>query len=274
LGGVLAVGTQVYINHKILIVPMLLSATALFLFFLRLRIFDEFKDYDHDLKYYSHRPVPRGLISKKELIGILAPLIILEFVIAFFSGKDGFVLFLISFAYSLLMFKEFFVKRWIKNHFTTYILSHEILLFPLFFYLCAINGFRLIFVGDIFFWFLVIYVGLSMFLLEITRKVRHKEAEIASRDTYTAQYGILGASLLLLGISLGAIISLGISINLLGLSYVSLVTVSSLFLIFFCWRLYEFNKKPTIDTSKKVFLSSIYFVFISCIATIFILIKL
>lgn len=273
LSGVLAAGTQVYLNQKFSIMPASLSAAALFLFLLRLRIFDEFKDYEHDLEYYSYRPVPRGLISKKELIAFLIPLIILEFVIAFISGRDGIILFAISFGYSLLMLKEFYIRDWIRNHFTTYILSHEVLLFPLFFYLCALNGFRFIFVKNPFFWFLVIYVGSSIFLLEITRKVRPRDAEIASKDTYTAQYGIRGASMLLLVISLITMISLGKSINILGLNYASLVLISSLFLVFFYWRLYEFNKKPVLETSKKVFLSSIYFVFISCLATIFILLK-
>lgn len=271
LSGVLAAGTQVYLSQKFSIAPLSLSAGALFLFFLRLRIFDEFKDYDHDLQYYSHRPVPRGLISKKELIEILIPSIILEFVIAFISGRDGIILFALSFGYSLLMLKEFYIRNWIRARFATYIASHEVLLFPLFFYLCAINGFKLIFINIPFFWFLVIYVGSFMFLLEIARKVRPEDLEVASKDTYTAQYGIRGASILLLAISAITMISLGGLTNVLGLNYVPLISISSLFLVFFYWRLYAFNKKPMLETSKKVFLASIYFVFISCIATILIL---
>ena len=41
-----------------------------FLFFLQMRIADEFKDKEEDAKYRSYRPVPRGLVSLKEL-GVL-----------------------------------------------------------------------------------------------------------------------------------------------------------------------------------------------------------
>lgn len=273
LGGVLAIGTQTYFHHKLLIVPILLSATALFLFFLRLRIFDEFKDYDHDLKHYAHRPVPRGLISKTELGFILIPLIIFEFVIAFVSSGDGIIFFIISFFYSLLMFKEFFVRDWIKNHFTAYIASHEVLLFPLFFYLCALNGFKITSLGSSFFWSLILYVGSFMFLLEVARKIRSKDLEIASKDTYTAQYGIRGASLLLLTISTVAIVSLIKLMGIISLNSSILIIISLFFMSIFVHRLYKFNRKPTSETSKKVFLSSIYFIFVSCIGTIFILLK-
>src|SRR5262249_52383299 len=38
-----------------------------FLFFLQLRIADEFKDFDEDSRYRPYRPVPRGLVSLYEL---------------------------------------------------------------------------------------------------------------------------------------------------------------------------------------------------------------
>jgi 4-hydroxybenzoate polyprenyltransferase len=273
LSGVLALGTQVYLSQTLLVGPVLLSAGALFLFFFRLRIFDEFKDYDHDLKYYSSRPVPRGLISKKELSYLLIPLIILEVLIAWFSGTDSIILFIFSFVYSLLMFKEFFVKNWLKTNFTLYIFSHEILLFPLFFYLCAINGFNLISLENTFYWYLILYVGLFMFLLEITRKVRPKDQEIASRDTYTAQYGIGRISVFLITISILAIIGLWKLFSILNINYLLPIIISSFFMLVFFWRLYEFNREPVLEISKKVFLSSIYFVFVSCIVAVIYFLK-
>jgi len=260
LAGVLSVGTQIYLKQTASLSLVLISALALFIFLLRLRLFDEFKDYEHDLKHYSHRPVPRGLVSKRELGLVLIPLIILEFVTAFISGLNGLFLFVAAFIYSLLMFKEFFVTRWIKNHFTTYIFSHEILLFPLFFYLCAINGFSITSINNHFFWYLVTYAGCSMFLLEITRKVRSKDSEIASKDTYTAQYGIMGASILLLIVSFVMIVSLWKVIISINLNY-SPVLISLFFFGFFCWRLYNFNKRPVIEVSKKVFL---FYIFCFC----------
>jgi hypothetical protein len=273
MAGVLAVGTQVYLNQKNYIVPMLSGTTALFLFFLRLRIFDEFKDYDHDLKYYSHRPVPRGVISKKELKNLLLPIIISEFIIAFTSGKNGSILFIISFIYSLLMLKEFYVCDWIKARFTIYVIAHEILLFPLFFYICAISGFKLSFLTNYFFWFLITFTGLFLFLLEVARKIRPANQENDSKDSYTAQYGIKNASLLLLLISILAILFLQNSLRILGIDSSLPSFFPFLFFIFLSWRLYEFNRKPSLENSKKVFMSSICFAFISCIVAIILFIK-
>ena len=45
-----------------------------FLFFLQLRLLDEFKDYEEDAAYRPYRPVPRGLVTLRELgwVGVAA----------------------------------------------------------------------------------------------------------------------------------------------------------------------------------------------------------
>ena len=45
----------------------LLAFGTAFLFFLQLRIADEFKDFEDDSRYRSYRPVPRGLVKLSEL---------------------------------------------------------------------------------------------------------------------------------------------------------------------------------------------------------------
>src|SRR5213076_84147 len=47
--------------------PCIVAFATSFLFFLQLRIADEFKDFEEDSLYRPYRPVPRGLISLKEL---------------------------------------------------------------------------------------------------------------------------------------------------------------------------------------------------------------
>ena len=46
---------------------VLIMFIVAFLQFLMVRIIDEFKDYEEDCKYRPYRPVPRGLITLKEL---------------------------------------------------------------------------------------------------------------------------------------------------------------------------------------------------------------
>ena len=106
----------------------------MFIFFLQLRIADEFKDFEEDMKYRAYRPVPRGLVSLKELrnIGIAGFFIQLAFILLF--NKDVLIIFFIVYLYILLMTKEFFVPEWLNKHQAVYMISHMIimLLFHLF----------------------------------------------------------------------------------------------------------------------------------------------
>ena len=47
--------------------PLLVAFVTSLLFFLQLRIADEFKDYEEDARYRPYRPVPRGLVTLREL---------------------------------------------------------------------------------------------------------------------------------------------------------------------------------------------------------------
>lgn len=273
LAGTLAVGSQSFLGEGIKVDKIILAAAALFLFLFRLRIFDEFKDHEHDLKYYPERPLPRGLVSKAELKKLLVPLIAAELIIAFIFGRTAFFFFGWAFIYSLVMLKEFYVPAWLKSHFTVYIITHEILLFPLFFYVSALNGFKLTDLAEPFFWFLVIFSGLAMFILEVTRKVRPRELENASQDTYTAQYGLAGATRLLVLLSLALSASFGKLVFILKLKHLGLLFLPIAGLSLFFWYLYQFNRQPNALTAKKVFFSSIFFVFMACLSAIALLLS-
>src|SRR5690242_5377099 len=57
--------------------PVLVAFVTALLFFLQLRIADEFKDFEEDRRYRPYRPVPRGLVTLRELavLGILCALV-------------------------------------------------------------------------------------------------------------------------------------------------------------------------------------------------------
>ena len=268
LASFLGIGTQLYLKQSISWSPIFLSTATLFLFLLRLRIFDEFKDYKHDIKYYPDRPISKGVLTLDELKYILTPIIFFEFLIALCFNKIVFILFLISFIYSLLMFKEFFVSDWLKKHFSWYIFTHEILVIPLFIYLCSINGLKFQIEYLVYFINLVFCTSFFMFLLEIARKVRPRELEIASRDTYTAQYGILGASILLIVISVFSKFSLIFNFYLLKGSYLIITIISLLSLAYLLFDIYRFYKDKSHHTAKRVFKASIIFSVVNLVASI------
>ena len=79
-----------------------------FLFFVQLRIADEFKDFDEDTRYRPQRPVPRGLVSLREL-GVLAGLAALAQLALAVWLKPVLVVPLVgAWAYLALMTVEFF----------------------------------------------------------------------------------------------------------------------------------------------------------------------
>ena len=259
LGLILGLGTQTLVTGHISLWPITFGVITLFLFFLRLRLFDELKDYEHDVEFYPKRPVPRGLISLREIKILIFPLAGLELMIALKSGTLALIVFLVSFIYSLLMFKEFFIRDWLRKHFTLYVFAHELLVIPLFIYICAINGLASSGVNWSYFLNLIILSTSLLFLLEVTRKTRPIASEIASRDTYTAQYGVVGTSVLIATISCLAVAAMVYNIFLLGKPILWPVVMSLATLSYLLYCIYLFTRKATAASTKAVFQASIFF---------------
>jgi len=99
-----------------------------FLFFLQLRIADEFKDAEEDAKYRAYRPVPRGLIKLKELGWLFAAACLIQFALALFISPYLFITLAIAWLYLALMSKEFFVREWITAHPITYLWTHMLIM--------------------------------------------------------------------------------------------------------------------------------------------------
>jgi 4-hydroxybenzoate polyprenyltransferase len=98
------------------------------LLFLQLRIADEFKDYEEDLKYRPYRPVQRGLVTLRQL-GILFVLCAaVQFGLALIHSPALLVLLLIVWTYLALMSREFFVPEWLKARPMLYLWSHMIIM--------------------------------------------------------------------------------------------------------------------------------------------------
>jgi 4-hydroxybenzoate polyprenyltransferase len=94
------------------------------LMFLQLRIADEFKDAEEDARWRPYRPVPRGLVTLRELrwLFIIAALIQSGLVLAL----DARLLFVLAIAWSYLalMSVEFFCRDWLKKRPIIYLITH------------------------------------------------------------------------------------------------------------------------------------------------------
>ena len=170
-----------------------------FMFFLQLRIADEFKDFDDDFRYRPYRPVPRGLITLKELgwLGVITALI--QLLLSFFLGMKFVFILLVVWVYLALMSKEFFVGEWLKAHPITYMLSHMIIMPMIDLYATACDWLEpLGSPPDGLHWFLIVSY-FNGIVIEIGRKVRSPEDEEEGVDTYSFLWGRVQATYIWLG---------------------------------------------------------------------------
>src|SRR5262249_2483608 len=164
---------------------LLVAFVTCLLFFLQLRIADEFKDFEDDSRFRPYRAVPRGLVKLRELawVGVAAGLIQLAPALAL---KPALVwLLAIAWTYLALMTREFFVRDWLKSHAVVYMTSHMVIMPIVDLYATAcdwmVAGFRTPPPGLI--WFLIVSY-LNGLVIEIGRKVRVPADEEHGVETY------------------------------------------------------------------------------------------
>jgi 4-hydroxybenzoate polyprenyltransferase len=172
--------------------------TAL-LFFLQLRIADEFKDAEDDARWRPYRPVPRGLVTLRELgwIGLGAALV--QLLGSLWLRPLQSLWLVVAWIYLALMSKEFFIHGWLKRHPTFYMLSHMVIMpvFDIYATACdwlpagAAPPRGLV-------WFLVVSY-LNGIVIEVGRKIRAPEDEEEGVETYSVLWGRQRALLVWLG---------------------------------------------------------------------------
>lgn len=218
--GIVSKGNPWVRNLNFTLVTLVLLSSVFFFFLLRQRVVDEFRDAKHDLKNYPDRPVPRGLISKKELLLLGAFALFIEWTSVYILGTNSITPYVFIFIYSVLMAKEFFLSDWLNKHFTLYFLIHEVifLLFAVFF-VTAINPSFLSFNPSTLF-ALIILVSAPV-SIEIMRKFRprHDKKRKVVADTYSTVWGRNNALFILMALSL----SMGLGLALLKNSFYPLI---------------------------------------------------
>ena len=177
----------------------------IFMFFLQLRITDEFKDYEEDLKYRAYRPVQRGVITLKALGKIGIATVIIQIILAYIIDFKIIYFMIIVWFYMFLMAKEFFIKEWLTKRILIYALSHVIIM--IFITLVIVNATQYIVLGEaeniIKFgalqWYrhnidialipLFTLNYLNGIVLEIGRKTRRADEEEHGVQTYSKLWG-------------------------------------------------------------------------------------
>lgn len=162
--------------------------TAL-LFFLQMRIADEFKDADEDARYRPYRPVPRGLITLRELGAVAVAAGIGQALLALWLAPALLPFLLVTWVYLGLMCREFFVRDWLKAHPATYMWSHMLIL-PLIDLYGTACDWRVANVPPPLGLSLLLFVSFcNGFILEVGRKIRAPDDEEYGVETYSALWG-------------------------------------------------------------------------------------
>jgi len=168
----------------------LVAFVTAFLFFLQLRIADEFKDAEEDARFRPYRPVPRGLVTLRELgrVGVGAAAV--QLAGSLWLRPQLAVLLVMAWGYLALMSKEFFVRRWLKQRPLAYMLSHMVVMpiFDIYATACdwlAAGSPAPAGIG----WFLAASYTNGI-VVEIGRKIRVPEDEEEGVETYSFLWGI------------------------------------------------------------------------------------
>jgi 4-hydroxybenzoate polyprenyltransferase len=168
--------------------PWSIAFVTVFLFFLQLRIHDEFKDFEDDRRWRPYRPVPRGVVSLAELGWLWGATALIQILLALGTGPIPAGWMVAVWAYSWLMRVEFFAPAWLKARPVAYMVSHIVIvpLMTLYVLACMKLSLAASWQG------LVPLLAMSytaFFIVEIGRKIRAPEDEEPGVETYSALWG-------------------------------------------------------------------------------------
>lgn len=165
------------------------------LFFLLLRIADEFKDFEDDCRYRPSRPVPRGLVTLRELAVLALISLAIQGGVAVWLHPPLLAFLAGAWLYLGSMTREFFLPAWLRAHPLTYLASHMLIVPLIALYATAfdwlIAGRR---PSAVVAWFLL----MSFFngiVVELGRKLRAPQDEETGVVTYSALWGVRRAVL-------------------------------------------------------------------------------
>ena len=164
------------------------------IFFLQLRIADEFKDAEEDAAYRPYRAVPRGLVKLWELGVIFCIGAVIQLTLALLYAPLLVVVLILAWVYLALMSVEFFARDWLKKRPITYLWTHMLIMPIVDFYATACHWIPS---GE------KPWIGLSFFLaasfcnglvIELGRKLRQPEDEEEGVPTYSKLWRLKFAS--------------------------------------------------------------------------------
>ncbi len=167
------------------------------LFFLQLRIADEFKDNEEDSRYRPYRAVPRGLVRLRELAILFVLACLIQGGVVLWWRPKLVLLLLVTWSYLAMMSFEFGLRDWLKARPITYLWTHMLIMPLIDLYASStdwlVAGAAAPPQGLIFFLAASFFNGI---VIEIGRKIRTPAQEEAGVETYSRLWGCRRAALI------------------------------------------------------------------------------
>lgn len=198
--------------------------------FLLLRLFDEFKDAHDDAAMRKHLPVPRGLVTLRELGVVAAVVFLFQAIVIILAFPSMFVLYGVVIGYLLLMGREFFVAEWLKRRQFWYVVSHMMIIPLVDVFASGLDWYleEAEAPFGLFYFFAVSFM--NGIVLEVGRKIRVPEHE--EHNTYSTMLGPVKATLLWIAV-LAATLGLAVlACSYAGYGITGLAVLSAIFV--FC----------------------------------------
>jgi 1,4-dihydroxy-2-naphthoate octaprenyltransferase len=178
------------VQLKFVLITLIVSIAYL----LHVRIIDEFRDYEHDLKHHKERPVSSGVISLNELRVINWLAIITVPLASLYSGHGALLIAVVMLLYSYFARKEFFLGLQFRRYFYLYNAVNlvQMLLLQILVYTIANPSFSFTTLVTVHF----LFTTTGTIIFEFLRKVKSPGNDGTGKDTYTWFLGLNNALLI------------------------------------------------------------------------------
>jgi len=164
------------------------------IFFAQMRVADEWKDAADDARFRPYRPVPRGLVTLRELAWVAIAGGAIQLAIALLIAPRLIPMLIAVWVYFALMSREFFVGRWLRAHPVGYIASHMIIVPMIDFYISSFDWLVARSTAPhALVWFLAV-TYCNGIAVEVGRKIRSPQDEERGVETYSAIWGRTAAT--------------------------------------------------------------------------------
>ena len=230
----------------------IIGSLTLFAFLLTLRIADDFKDYETDLRLFPSRPLPSGRVRRGDLVAVLFALwlVLIPLNLVFLGNTAFFALLL---AYGALMSFWFFQKAKIQKSLPLALVTHNpvqiVMNLYVISYACKLYNIPLLSFNNFVIALTLYFPGL---IWEISRKIYAPEDE-GEYTTYSKLFGYKKATKFVMAVMLIDFFSTSYLLTKLYTWAPLLVAASYAWLVFECLRFMKNPKRTKLVSRVEIY---------------------